>query len=73
MIATLRYCNPIRLSYQTRIKTSFNQRHMLDGVGKNDSTFSIEYRGWIYCGPQPAKRQKDTIGGIPRWSPTLVA
>jgi hypothetical protein len=31
---------------------------MLDGVGKNDSTWSIEYRGRVYCGHQPAKSQK---------------
>jgi hypothetical protein len=45
---------------------------MLDGVGKNDSTFSIENRGRVYHGHQPAKRQRHTTGGIPRWSPTLV-
>jgi hypothetical protein len=45
---------------------------MLDGVGKNDSTHSIEYRGQGCCSYQAAKRQKHTTGGIPRWSPTLV-
>jgi hypothetical protein len=73
MIATLRYCDPsLRPSCQVCNKTSFDQQHMLDGIGKSDSLFSIEYRGWVYCGHQPVKRQKHTTGGIPRWSPTLV-